>query len=206
MDTPATPVELRPAVPDESEGLRFAHYLEAAADGLFRFMLGRRFDSIIAKTFPETGHDMSYEYVTFAERDGDIVGMVSGYTADQHKSASSNVLLRAAPLRIFRLLAVMSIASRALRFTDQVAHGDYYLQAVAVDPEARGGGIGSILLDHAESVATAAGSQRLVLDVAEDNPAAKRLYERRGMSFEAQSPRIAFVPNSSFIRMVKPLS
>ncbi len=46
-------------------------------------MLGRRAARIIATAFAQPDHDLSYQNVTFAERDNVILAMVSGYTAEQ---------------------------------------------------------------------------------------------------------------------------
>jgi hypothetical protein len=75
-------IVLRAAKPTFDEGLAFARYLDEAAEGFFRFMLGRRAGHIIATAFAQPDHDLSHQNVTFAERDKAIVGMVSGYTAE----------------------------------------------------------------------------------------------------------------------------
>jgi len=75
---------LRAADPTLEKGRVFARYLNEAAEGFFRFMLGRRFVDILAKAFMQPDHDLSYQNVTFAERNKLIVGMASGYTAEQH--------------------------------------------------------------------------------------------------------------------------
>jgi len=41
-------VALRPAQPDFEEGLLFAQFLDTAADGVFRFMLGKATDRVLA--------------------------------------------------------------------------------------------------------------------------------------------------------------
>ena len=51
-------VILRPAKPDFSEGLQFAYYLDQAAEGFFRFMLGRESESIIAAAFIDSSHSL----------------------------------------------------------------------------------------------------------------------------------------------------
>ncbi|MFC1634947.1 hypothetical protein ACFL5Z_08900, partial [Planctomycetota bacterium] len=61
-------ITLRAANPTLDEGLVFARYLDEAAEGFFRFMLGRDAGDIIARAFVEPGHDLSYQNVTFAER------------------------------------------------------------------------------------------------------------------------------------------
>lgn len=61
-----------------------ARYLDQAAEGFFRFLLGREVAEILATAFAQPGHDLSYQYVTFAEREDRIVGLVSGFTAEEH--------------------------------------------------------------------------------------------------------------------------
>lgn len=148
---------------------------------------------------------MSYQTTVFAERDGDIAGMISGYTSSEHLRSSDKPLRRAAGLRIVRMFALMPLAQGLLEFIETVPAGDYYIQGVAVAEAHRGQGIGSLLLDRAEETARINGSNRIVLDVAEDNEHARRLYERRGMKVEAQSPPIVLTPSSSVYRMVKVL-
>ena len=103
-------------------------------------------------------------------------------------------------------MAALGLLGRGMkRFIETVPDGDFYLMAVAVDDEMRGHGVGSLLLDHFEDRARAAGSQRFVLDVTEKNVAARRLYERRGMEEEAVSPSLPFAPGARASRMVKSL-
>ena len=199
------PVTVRPAVATIDEGLLFARYLNVAADGAFRALLGRDCDRVIGEAYLSPGHDLSYETAVFAQQSGHIVGMASGYTSQQHEQSSDEPLRRAAGFRMVRM-AAFSILGRGMKtFIKTVPDGDYYLLAVAVDDQYRGCGIGSILLDYSEETARAAGCTRIVLDVAENNAGARQLYERRGMNVEATSPSILLVPNTRAHRMVKPL-
>jgi ribosomal protein S18 acetylase RimI-like enzyme len=198
-------VTVRPAVATIDEGLLFARYLNVAADGAFRALLGRDYDRVIGEAYLSPGHDLSYETAVFAERSGRVVGMASGYTSHQHEQSSDEPLRRAAGFRMVRM-AAFSVLGRGMKtFIKTVPDGDYYLLAVAVDDQYRGSGIGSILLDYSEETARAAGCDRVVLDVAEKNAGARQLYERRGMEIEAISPSILFVPNTRAYRMVTPL-
>ena len=198
-------VVLRPARPEAPEGEQFARYLDVASDGLFRMLLGPRCDEIIGRAFLSTGHDLSYEHATLAESDGSLAGMASGYTAAQHAAATDDALEEAAGVRGLQMAAVSLLGRGLLRFIDTVPEGDYYLQAIAIDDDHRGQGIGSRLLDHAEGIARESGCRRFTLDVAEDNEGARRLYERRGMTIEAKSPPIVMTPSSAVYRMVKVL-
>ncbi len=182
----------------------YAHYLDEPAEGFFRSMLGRRAADIIATAYTQPDHDFSYQNVTFAERAGVIVGMISGYTAEQHHRSSSEPLKLAPGFRTLRMVRVAICCAPFRRLLDNLADGDYYLQAIAIDKELRGEGIGSALLDSIEDRARAAGSTRLCLDVAAKNDGARRLYERRGMDVESEWPGLAFVPGL-FLRMTKSL-
>jgi ribosomal protein S18 acetylase RimI-like enzyme len=198
-------VTVRPAVPTIEEGLLFARYLNMAADGAFRGLLGRVYARVIGEAYVSPGHDLSYETAVFAERSGRIVGMASGYTSQQHEQSSDEPLRRAAGFRMMRMAAFSVLGRGMKRFIKTVHDGDYYLLSVAVDGQYRGSGIGSTLLDYSEETARAAGCARIVLDVAEKNAGGRQLYERRGMEVEATSPSILLIPNTRAYRMVKPL-
>jgi ribosomal protein S18 acetylase RimI-like enzyme len=90
------------------------------------------------------------------------------------------------------------------RILDTVPEGDFYLHGIAVEPELRGAGVGSLLMDDVEARGQAAGSARLSLDVAAKNKGARKLYGRRGMIESSQWPSSRFLP-TLFVRMTKNL-
>ncbi|UCF05525.1 MAG: GNAT family N-acetyltransferase [bacterium] len=198
-------IVLRAAKPTFDEGLEFARYLDQAAEGFFRFMLGRRAAQIIATVFSQPDHDLSYQNVTFAECDNVIVGMVSGFTAEQHRRSSRQSLKEAAGRRNLRMRIVLILFAPLMRIIDSIADGDYYLQGIAVDKELRGDGVGSFLMDSFEERARASGSTRLSLDVSAKNEGARRFYERRGMAVASQWPKRLPIPGLRFYRMTKTL-
>ncbi|HWJ68261.1 MAG TPA: ribosomal protein S18-alanine N-acetyltransferase [Nocardioides sp.] len=57
---------------------------------------------------------------------------------------------------------------------------DAELQRIAVDPDRRRGGVASALVDAVRTLAAEQGAQRLLLEVREDNEAARALYARHG--------------------------
>jgi len=168
-------------------------------------MLGRRAGHIIATAFAQPDHDLSYQNVTFAEHDKVIVGMVSGYTAEQHRRSSRQPLKQAAGGRNLRMRIVLIVFAPLMRIIDSIADGDFYLQAIAVDEELRGDGVGSVLMDCLEERARASGSTRLSLDVSAKNEGARRFYERRGMAVTSQWPKRLPIPGLRFYRMTKTL-
>ena len=140
-------IVLRPAKPTLDEGLTFARYLDEAAEGFFRFMIGRRVEHVIATAFLQPYHDLSHQNVTFAEHKGTIVGMVSGYTARQHRASSRRPLKEAAGRGNLRMRIVSVLFAPLKRIIDTAYDGDFYVQAIAVSKEQQGGGVGSSLMD-----------------------------------------------------------
>lgn len=195
---------IRPAEPTYDDGLRFAHYVGLAAEGAFRHLLGRRVNQILAEAFISPGHDMSYERALFAEIDGQIVGMVSGYTAEQHHSADDNPLRKAAGRSALRMAFMFTLAAPVFRFIHTLANGDFYVEFLAVEEAHRGKGIGSWLLSALEDRAREAGSAQFAIDVAGRNKVAQKVYERYGFETIDRWPRTRLV-KANILRMSKPL-
>ena len=154
--------------------------------------------------YGEPENNYSHQNVTFAELGGRIVGMASGFTGEELRGFSDEPLKQAAGFPAARMRAMTILFAPILRILKTVPEEDFYLLALAVDPDQRGKGIGSALMDSVEERATASGSARLSLDVSASNKSAIRLYERRGMSVGSRFPRISFVP-PLFVRMSKSL-
>ncbi len=198
-------IVLRAANPTFDEGLAFARYADEVAEGFFRLMLGRRAEQILARAFAQPDHDISYQRVTFAERENVIVGMVLGYTAEEHRRSSRQPLKRAAGRLRLRMRIVQLLFAPVMRIVDSIADGDFYVQFIAVDEDLRGDGVGSVLMDSLEERARASRSTRLSLDVSAKNERARRFYQRRGMTVESQWPKRLAIPGLTFYRMTKGL-
>lgn len=67
--------------------------------------------------------------------------------------------------------------------TDETQAGELYIDSLAVDPQYRGQGIASCLLDATKSKAADMGLPAVGLLVDEGNPNAERLYTRKGFVF-----------------------
>ncbi|MCU7828469.1 MAG: GNAT family N-acetyltransferase [Candidatus Thiodiazotropha sp. (ex Myrtea sp. 'scaly one' KF741663)] len=198
-------LQLRPAAPIFEEGLAFARYLDIAAEGFFRLMLGRNAAEIIARAYSRPDHDLSYQYVTFAERDKIIVGMVSGYSAAQHRLSSDAPLKQAAGGQYLRMAVVTTVFARLLQVLDTIKDKDFYIQAIAVDNTLRGEGIGSILFDFIENQAVISGSDHLSLDVSAGNVSAQKFYKKHGMHVESSWPKHWVIPGFRLYRFTKHL-
>ena len=73
----------------------------------------------------------------FAERDGEVVGMTSGYTGTQQRGFTEEPLKRAAGRRAFRMKCVGTVLRPLWRILETVAEEDFYLQGIAVEPSPR---------------------------------------------------------------------
>ena len=197
-------IVIRRAEPTYDEGLAFARYLDQAAEGFFRFLLGHESHEIIAKTFPWSGHDFSFENVFFAQLDGNIAGMAAGYTAEQRRHFMKQPLKEAAGGFSFRQSLLITLLAPFWRVLETLDEGDFYVLSVAVDQHHHRKGIGSFLMDHMEDMARGGNASRFVLDVAASNQGAQQLYRRRGMVKSSVWPKVPFFP-AILIRMTKPL-
>ena len=195
---------VRAASASRSDGLVFARHLDEAQEGWYRMALGRSAPELIAGAFASGNHELSYEFVTIVERDGVPVGSYCAYSGSQHRRFGPNPLDEAAHGSV-RYRAMKRLSSRMLTFIDQIPERDFYLRSIAVDPDRRGMGIGSVLLERLTEAGVVAGSERLALDVAASNKGGRRLYERSGFRVEAESPRFLGLPNTNVFRMVAEL-
>jgi ribosomal protein S18 acetylase RimI-like enzyme len=73
---------------------------------------------------------------------------------------------------------------------ENMVPGTWYVNVLAVYPEFRGQGYGSILLNHAREIAKGEGCKGLSIIVSDANPGARRLYERKGYSEIASRPMV----------------
>ena len=200
---------VRPATPSLQDGEAFARLIEQATHGLFQDLLGSAAPRFLATVFVEPSHDLSYERVLFAEVDGEIAGMASAYTTAEHEKdakRSDRIVVRAARVRVPRMVGVRLLGHRMFSFMDVHEEGDSYLQAIAVDPMHRGAGIGSLLISEIVDRALEAGSERLALDVDAANPGAIALYQRGGWIVVASSvPTNRWFGRVRVYRMIKVL-
>lgn len=182
-------IVLRAARPTFDEGLVCARYLDEAAEGFNRFWLGRRVAQIIANAYVQPDHNYSFQNVTFAELDDQVVGMALGFNARQYRQFSEQPLKEAAGGHALRMTVVKILLGPMFRIMETISDDEFYLLAIAVDKELRGEGVGAALMDSTEERARAGGSTRLSLDVSSGNKSARRLYERLGMTVESQWPK-----------------
>ena len=122
-----------------------------------------------------TDSQYSYRNALVAEVDGVLAGAIVGYDGARLKE-----------LREPLLALVRERQGRELDIEDETSAGEFYLDSLAVLPEFRSRGVGSVLLSAAAEKAFVAGYERVGLIVDFDNLRAEALYSSLG--FERVNP------------------
>jgi GNAT superfamily N-acetyltransferase len=200
---------VRAARPDDAaDGLLYlsaAPYYDAYAGGTTR---ARR---LLRTLYPRAGHTASWEVCRVAEHDGRVIGVLAAFRADHGDELARRfvrlTLTHSPPWRVPSLY-------RHLRATATISPSPprdaLYVDALAVEEDARRHGVASRLLAEAERMATQAGLPAVALDTGIENRAARALYERRGFAPRGLRPapdaRTArAVGGSGFVGYLKPL-
>ena len=197
-------IVIRPANPSIDEGLKYSAYMNSASGGGFGKMFGKRLGEIVSNAYCQPNHDMSYETVLFAEADGEIVGMVAGYSAEAYRGFDKDVIDRVAGRSRLRVWLIFLLISRMMRFMHTFADGDFYVAFLAVDETHRGKGIGTRLLGALEKRARSSSATQLALDVERKNKAAQSVYERYGFTTIDHWPK-SRIMKPTILRMSKPI-
>ena len=116
----------------------------------------------------------SYKNCVVAELEGKIVGMIVAFPMEVDEDSPDT-----------------EIDPVLLPYSKLEEDNSFYICGMAVFPEYRGLGLGTRMLELAETQAKKRGFQKLSLIVFEQNQGAKRLYERHGYREVAREPVVA---------------
>ena len=167
------PPQLRPARKDDcttiarlysisSDGVADYIWESLAEAGENRLHFGQR-------RYEREGTDFSYQNCVMVERDNETLGMIVAFPihVDPSYVESDPVLAPYCKLE---------------------EDNSYYICGVAIFPEFRNQGLGSLLMEHAERTAKTRGYAKLSLIVFAENTGAKKLYERIGYTEVMREP------------------
>jgi ribosomal protein S18 acetylase RimI-like enzyme len=181
-----TDVILRDAQRGPAEEAAVTWDLETATDQMYSIKLGSKWEATRRAVVAQPGHAWSVERARIAEITGSRVGVLLGAPATTPMLEGSLGL--AWGWTRLRRWAV-SLSGRAfLNFMSEHGPGEWYITAVAVMPEARGKGVGAVLLEDAITRARDAGATSVTLDVDDRNVGAQRFYGRYGFEVTGASP------------------
>ena len=127
---------------------------------------------ILEEAIMDPDYRYSYTRGIVEEIDGKIAGVAFGYTDEEEPFIDK-------PLEV--ILEKHGITDKEQLFVDQETFPkEWYLESISVSEAFRGQGIGSHLLEALPKLAKKTGRNVIGLSVDEQNPNAKRLYERHG--------------------------
>lgn len=169
---------LRPATPSDSAFIAWA--MDAASDGLFPLIFGPRTPEIHATVIAQPSHSFSYSHAVIAELDGAPVGVCQGSPHGTPDGISA-ILRECWWLEAARAGAFVTVGGRLFTALGRREPGQWYMESLAVLPQARGNGVGSLLFADAFDRARRDGCSALALDVDVQNSRAADLYRRLGL-------------------------
>lgn len=152
--------------------------VEALYEGL---VPGETTVEIVERRVLATGTTGSYENCWIAEQGGRPLGVLHAYPMDALADDPPDELVPEERLAVVE----------PFDYLDPHAAGSYYINIVAVQPEAQGKGLGSALIHHARGEAVGRGFATLSLIVFEENQRALRLYQRLGFAEVTRYPSVA---------------
>ncbi|QNE73302.1 GNAT family N-acetyltransferase [Streptomyces finlayi] len=130
------------------------------------------------KAVPFIAAHLNADRAVCALRDGCLVGL-AGYQLGGRAltGGSASAVLRAyGHLRGLHRLLLLALFER------HPAPRQLVMDGIAVDPDVRGRGVGSLLIEEVAVIAAEQRCRDIRLDVIDTNPRARALYERRGFT------------------------
>jgi ribosomal protein S18 acetylase RimI-like enzyme len=185
----------RRAVPEDAAVL--AELVNHAGEGLPLHLWGgmagegeTAWDVGVARARRKTG-SFAYRNAVVIERDGEAAGCLIGY---------------ALPQQVEPIPEDFPALVRPLQELENLAPGTWYVNVLAVRPQHRGHGLGGKLLELADEIGRATGSQGMSVIVANRNEGARRLYERNGYRETAERAMVKngwTVESTAWVLMTK---
>ena len=185
-------LHLRPAHPGDASTAALLIYM--TMERVANYLLGSKEAALpaLAHLFACPGTRFSYEFAQVAEVGGGVVGMILAAPFERLSATAgptARALLRALGLR---RMAAFVWRSLDVRGVPEGERGEYYIAHLAVLPEYRSRGIGSLLLAWAEEQAKSLGRDTVSLVVEIGHERARAFYERHGYQVTAihETPRL----------------
>jgi len=168
------------------EGLPLYLWTKIAKSGEDPWSVGR------ARARREEG-SFSYRNATIIDQDRRVAACLIGYPLSEEPAAIDETTMPAMFVPLQQL--------------ENLAPGTWYVNVLATYPEWRNKGLGTALLNHAEKLALTSDAKKgMSVIVADNNKAARRLYERIGYRQVADRPMVKENwenPGSAWILLVK---
>ena len=183
---PSVPVRVRPATPADHA----APLLYLSAAGYYDRFAGSMRDAerVLAALWPSPGHTASWEVCLVAERDERPVGVLASFPVAGVDSRVRRFLALAVPrVRPWHWPGMVAHLRAAGRVSPVPPPAAWYVDALAVAPDARRSGVATALIDAAAERAAERGARALALDTGLENTGAQRFYLAAGFQERART-------------------
>ncbi len=188
-----------------------ARLLLESGPALFSFAFGSQPTALrlLTTAFQAETSAFSHRLCQVALEHDRVLGIALAYPVRHSLNyflAMPRVIIRALGTDLF--LRTIVNGMNAGRLSSAPGPDDYFLSNLAVQPDHRGKGIGSLLLEKVCKDAVSANCPRCCLDVELDNSRAITFYQRHGFKpgRTTRSGRLAFLTGKpGHLRMAKPL-
>lgn len=160
--------------------------------------------------FIREGGEFSYDNHYSLYADGKMVGIGSAFTAQQGSTFSKVDALNIIRFYNWKSLGVLRNGLKVERIIKLPKQEEIVIGHLGVEPTLRSHGLGKALIAGLMERVKKASSSRFVLDVSEENPRAKALYERLGFVVTKKNDsnlnnKFSYVPNHFRMELITPI-
>ncbi len=178
-----------------TDAAAFAELANMASHDILADIVGPDSEQVLTSMFLGDGTLYRTRQVWFVEADGEIAGMLCAFTDEQKAALTAETdrqLLAGTGAQSAAAIQAQTQLQPISEFIDTVPAGAFYVQFVAVYPQARGNGYAGQLLTLAHDLARETGSTTLELDVETGNTAALKSYLGQGMVIARTLPDVQY--------------
>lgn len=177
---------LIPAIPQQyKEGAELALL---AGEQLIPAIFGPKALSFWEKAFCHPKCGFSYEHSWFLDFDGKPVGIAVGYDYISQKKEEFRTFLILLKCLKWTFIKQRNELRQSGNIMAKTSEGDYYLSNLALYPQFRGQGYGTMIMDSVEKMAAEDGCTRVVLDAEATKDRTLQFYKRRGYEMDEALP------------------
>ena len=202
---------LRPATPEDSNDA--AELIFMTGPGIFKYLFYPEIDiscDVLQRFFILAANDFSYRYVTIAESESKICGLI--HCVDRKVMKQNHRAMGFRMIKVLGLLPALIRMPRSIQFESifpDIDSNTLYISHLATFEFCRGQGAAGRLLSFSQQLAKQKGLGKLALDVELDNDLAMPVYEHYGFSISARIESPKFKARFGFpgvYRMERPVS
>jgi ribosomal protein S18 acetylase RimI-like enzyme len=205
-------MRIRPGHPTDADASAFAELANMASHDILTDQLGPGHADILGAMYLAGDNLYTYRRVWFIEAGGKVAGMLCGFTGQQKADlnpATDQYFIDFPGSDAEPFVTIRNQLEPLSNLIDSVPIDAWYIQFLAVYPNARGHGCARQLLAHAHDLARENGATTLELDVETGNEAALAAYRGAGFEVRDTSPYVTYDRQQRALalhRMVKELS